>query len=213
MSFSADRRSEAHVPARLLEAAARLLLEEGSGALSARRVSSQAGVSTQGLYTHFGSMGNLVVAVVEEGFSRLGQALDNVAPSVDPVADLARQTHAYVEYAWAQPALYGVMFGSIPLGSFRLTDPEEVKRGRYTLDKVAVTMQRAIAAGRFHEDVPFFLANRWWVTVHGFALLEASGYLRRPAGEAKVLLPVLKHLFVGMGDEAARVEASLQAWG
>lgn len=209
MPPSAEWRSETHTPSRLLEAAAQLLLEEGSAALSARRVSSLAGVSTQGLYTHFGSMGNLVTAVVDEGFRRLGQTLDDIAPTDDPVADLAIQSRAHVHYARAQPALYGVMFGSIPLGSYRLTGPEELKRGRYTLEKVAVTMERAIAAERFRKDVPFFLANRWWTTVHGYALLEAAGFLQPPGSEVKVLMPLLEYLFVGMGDDPARVQASL----
>ena len=44
------------VATRLVEVAARVLAEEGSGAVSARRVTGEAGVSTMAVYTHFGGM-------------------------------------------------------------------------------------------------------------------------------------------------------------
>lgn len=213
MPPSAELRPDLPTPFRLLEAAARLLLEEGPAALSARRVAAAAGVSTMGLYTHFGSMERLVAAMIDEGYRRLGEALDAIVPGADPVADLAGQTRAYLGFARAQPALYGAMFGSLPLGNFRPTGPAALGTGRYTLEKVAATMERAIAAGRFRPDVPFHLANQWWMSVHGYALLEAAGYLQPPASEAKVLWPGLERLFVGMGDQAEGARASLNRPG
>ncbi|WP_111848363.1 TetR/AcrR family transcriptional regulator [Acinetobacter baumannii] len=210
MSFKSESRPENSIAIRLMEAAANLLLEEGPSALSARRISQSAGVSTQGLYTHFGSMGNLVRAVVDDGFQRLGQALDSIAPSDDPINDLIRQTFAYVNFGRNHHALYSIMFGVIPLGNFGAHTSDELSRGRYTLDKVAIGMERAIIDGRFKNNVPFFLANQWWIMVHGYVLTESVGYMNPANGEKKVLLPALYHLFLGMGDNEARIKVSFE---
>lgn len=84
---------------RLTEAAARLAAAGGAGALSTRRVATEAGTSTMAVYTHFGSMEALVQAVVSEGFDRLEQRFLAVEPSDDPVRDVARLTAAYVDHA------------------------------------------------------------------------------------------------------------------
>lgn len=194
----------------LLEAAARLLSEEGPSALSARRIATEAGVSTMGLYTHFGSMANLVNAVVDEGFRRLFLELNAVGVGDDPVADIAGLTQAYLRHARANPHLYAVMFSSVPLGSFQPSTSEELKRGVHTLNMVADAMERAMTAGRFRPDTPFVVANQWWVTMHGYVLLEAAGYIRPPAGETRVLNPTLLHLFTGLGDAAGKAEQSLR---
>jgi AcrR family transcriptional regulator len=102
---------------RLLEVAARLLAEEGPGALSARRVAAEVGASTMAVYTHFGGMRELVRGVAREGFARLAAHLAQVPRSDDPVADIARQGMAYRATALENPHLYAVMFGSASLGT------------------------------------------------------------------------------------------------
>ncbi|MES2908020.1 MAG: TetR/AcrR family transcriptional regulator [Pseudomonadota bacterium] len=209
MSSQTTSLSETPTQLRLLESAARLLSEEGPAALSARRVAQLAGVSTMGLYTHFGSMGNLVTAVIDEGFKRLAAEMDSVGCSSDPVADIAGLTSAYLRHARAWPHLYAVMFGSVPLGSFGSREPEVLRKGLYTLDKVVAAVERAMLDGRFRQDNAFLLANQWWTVVHGHTLLEAAGYLQPEAGTAKVLKPALLHLFMGMGDNESKAKASL----
>ena len=56
------------VRVRLIEAAARILAEEGPGALTLRRVAAEVGTSTMAVYTHFGGMTELRRAVREQGF-------------------------------------------------------------------------------------------------------------------------------------------------
>ncbi len=200
---------ETMIQTRLLEAAARLLSEDPS-ALSARRIATEAGVSTMGLYTHFGSMGNLVNAVVDEGFRRLFAEMSVVGHSEDPVSDITGLTQAYLRHARTNPHLYAVMFGSAPLGNHEPRKSGDLKRGVHTLNMVADAMERAMSAGRFRPDNPFVVANQWWITMHGYVLLEAAGYIQPPAGETKVLTPTLLHLFIGLGDDASKAEASLR---
>lgn len=196
---------------RLVEAAAHLLAEAGPSALSARKVATHAGTSTMSVYTCFGSMEVLVRAVVEEGFAMLERRLVEVAPSDDPVRDVAAQTAAYLAHAREYAELYAVMFGTAPLGQFRLPSPSAEQRGRtQTLDRIAANLGRAVEAGRLRPAAAGDLSFRWWSSIHGYALLETTGFIHEEPGRVRVLEPTLVAFFVGHGDDPGRAEASVR---
>ena len=62
------------VATRLVEAAARVLAEEGPSAVSARRLANEVGASTMVVYTHFGGMDHVLGHVRREGFRRFAAA-------------------------------------------------------------------------------------------------------------------------------------------
>lgn len=201
----------ASMPRRLIEASARLVASGGASALTARRLAAAAGTSTMAVYTHFGSMDALVRAVVAEGFASMGAAFADVPESADPVTDVARQTAVYVHYARENRDLYAVMFGIAALGDFRPTSPEDLAVGRReTLDRVGVNLERAVAAGRMSASRGAARSVRWWVIVHGYALLEASGHVDSERGPSRVLAPLLADFFVGEGDDGHRALASVR---
>jgi AcrR family transcriptional regulator len=181
------------VRARLVEAAAELLAGEGPAALSTRRLAREVGTSTMAVYTHFGGLPELVRAVVREGFARLGQHLDAVPETDDPLADLAALGEAYRANALANPHLYAVMFGSASLGGYRLHD-DELDEGRYTFDVLVAATKRTIDAGIFRTGDPQDVAAQLWAATHGFVMLELAGYFdarREPDAVDKVLHPML----------------------
>ena len=197
---------------RLVEAAAELVAVSGPSTLTVRKVAAAAGTSTMAVYTHFGSMEPLVVAVVEEGFAMLERSFLEVEPTGDPVRDVAAQTAAYLQFASEQAALYAVMFGTAPLGRFRLPPPATDQRGRrQTLDRVADSLGRAHAAGRVQEERSTDLSFQWWSIVHGYALLEAAGFVLAEPGRGRVLEPGLVSFFIGHGDDPVRARASVGA--
>ena len=89
------RRADPEIPATLIETAARLLAEEGPGALSTRRLATEAGTSTMAVYTYFGGMDDLVRAMVREGFMMLNDRMSAVAETEDPASDVAALGLAY----------------------------------------------------------------------------------------------------------------------
>ncbi len=197
---------------RLVEAAAELVADGGAATLTVRKVAAAAGTSTMAVYTHFGAMEPLVVAVVEEGFAMLERAFLAVVETGDPVRDVAALTAAYLEFASDYAALYSVMFGTAPLGRFRLPSPATDQRGRrQTLDRVAARLDQALAAARLRGGRPVDLSFQWWSLVHGYALLEATGFILAGPGRGRVLVPGLTAFFVGHGDEPERARASVEA--
>jgi AcrR family transcriptional regulator len=197
----------------LIDIAARLVSEEGPGALSTRRLATEAGTSTMAVYTYFGSMSALVREIVHEGFTRLAQQFDLVEPTADAVADLALFGRAYRHIAITNPHVFNVMFGGSSLAGFALTE-EDRQHGRYTLSGVADCAQRCIASGRFRPDDPALVAHQMWLGVHGTVTLELGGYLIEPYDADRCFEAQLVSLMAGAGDTlqdaAASVAASLK---
>ncbi|RFU41067.1 TetR/AcrR family transcriptional regulator [Actinomadura logoneensis] len=195
----------AAVRTRLLEAAARLLAQEGPKALTARRVAAEVGASTMVLYTHFGGMPELVRAVVDEGFERLAAMLADVPPSGDPLADLARLAAAYRANALANPNLYAVMFGGSVLAEI-CPDDQEIRTGRFTegagtfgvlVEATGRAMSAGLLPGAGDAD-PADVSAQLWSALHGYVMLELGGHFTA-ADEETVFLPLLRTLAVGLG--------------
>lgn len=209
---------EANQPRRrLLDAAIELLAGDGPDALQARKVTAAAGTSTMGVYTHFGGMRELVLAMAGEGFRLLDAELAGVAHTDDAVLDLAELALAYRSRALQNPQLYRVMFGLTAPGGHRLsgTDlttegtPTDLPTGRSAFAHLVEGTRRAMEAGRLRADEPVPVAGQLWSALHGYVTLELSGYFGEPdSGLGPVLLPLLRSLVLGLGDDPAAAAAT-----
>jgi AcrR family transcriptional regulator len=161
---------------RLVDEAGRLLSDEGTAALSLRRLATATGTSTMAVYTLFGDKQGLLAAMYRAGFERLGAAMSSAVEGVDdPLAALAELGLAYRRAALANPHLYDLMFGR-PVAAF---DPDPADREtadstfRPLVDGVQRCMDsRAIVAGDAER-----VASYLWAVSHGMVSLELAGQL------------------------------------
>jgi AcrR family transcriptional regulator len=173
------RPSDPQIRSKLLDAAASLLAAGGVDALSIRRVAADVGASTMAVYTHFGSKDDLVRAVVESAFERLGEVLREVPVTDDPLTDTIEAGLAYRRMALADANLYQVMFGRNPL---QLGDPAghgvrlDTDVGLDAYAALVGPVQRCIDAGHFHGDADV-IAHSLWALAHGCVSLELAGFL------------------------------------
>jgi AcrR family transcriptional regulator len=209
MSRVSPRRADPQAPTALLEAAAQLLAEQGPAALSTRRLAAAVGSSTTAVYTHFGSMNDLVRAMAREGFARLHQRMTTVSATDDPVADVVTLGCAYRGNARDNPYLYAVMFSSASLGGFSLTD-EDRQHGRYTLEILVGAVTRCMAAGRFRLAEPQLVAHQMWIALHGLVTLDLGRYLIDPYDADICFEAQVSGLMVGAGDDAAATARSVR---
>jgi len=170
----------------VLEAAARLLAEEGPHGLSLRRIAAEAGGSTQLVYTLFGGKPGLANALYAEGFGRLSavcrEALATCPPPGDPSRLLAIG-RAYRLFAQSEPAFFAVMFGkAIP--DFTPTSATSGRCRADTFGSLVAEVQACLDAGTLLAASAEELARLCWVTVHGLAALESAGMLRADDPEA-----------------------------
>ena len=166
----------------LLDAASRLLLAEGPGALTMRRVAGAVGCSTTVLYTLFGGKEGLADALYREGFERLRRRLEAVDVG-DPLERLRALADAYRENALAERAYYGVMFQQAIPG-FRPSAGSLAAAGA-SLEVLARAVEAAMDAGALRPGDPRPVAEVLWAAVHGVVSLELAGHFPNPGVAAE----------------------------
>jgi AcrR family transcriptional regulator len=208
----------------MLNAAVRLLDDEGPDALQTRRVAGAAGTSTMAVYTHFGGMRGLIAEVAEEGLRQFDAAL-TVPQTDDPVADLFAVGVAYRRYAIERPHLYRLMFGSTsahginaPAGNVLALTVAEIEDHVPGFVYAVRAVRRSILAGRITACSPdddstvVATAAQFWSLLHGFVMLELAGFYGDDgAAVAPVLDSMRSNLLVALGDSPERVTQSLRS--
>src|SRR5580698_8952994 len=96
---------------RIIEAAFKLLTEQGRDAVSTRSVSAAAGVQAPVIYRLFGDKNGLLDAVAAHGFSAHLAQKKTLEPSDDPVEDLRAGWDLNISFVLANPALYALIYG------------------------------------------------------------------------------------------------------
>jgi AcrR family transcriptional regulator len=187
----------------LIESAAHLITQHGPNGLTIRGLAAAVGTSTMAVYTHFGSMDELLRAVSREGFARLAQFQASVRPTSDPVADVTANGIAYYLNAIVNPDLYRVMFmgGAI--------DPEDAGECLATFETLGRAVRRCIDAGRFAPADEWSLAVQLWAMMHGMVTLQLAGMLT-PEETRRDMPAAALNFFIGFGDDRTAAARSLE---
>jgi AcrR family transcriptional regulator len=154
----------------LIEAAQAILEREGPQALSLRAVAREAGVSPAAPYHHFKDKGDLMLAVAEQGFNDLGEAMTRAIEAAGELSPEQRVTEigvAYVQFAQEHPALYRVMYDCSRNLETLPDTVHEKEESSYGLVKEAL-----LAAGRADpgDQIGLELATvASWCAAHGVA--------------------------------------------
>lgn len=173
----------------LVEAAERILENEGPSALSLRAVAREAGVSAAAPYHHFKDKNELLAAIAQEGFEHLAEAMRAGAEDEgDPRARLNALGVAYVCFARNNPALYTLMYSSA-------RERDQRAGGPFGLVKAA--MIAAGAEGLNAEDLELAQIAAW-CAAHGLAEMAGSrefdAVKTRLGGDEAFFGAVLAHL-------------------
>jgi len=201
----------------LIDAAIKMLAEQGPSAVQVRSVAKEAGVSTMAVYSIFGGMPDLLRAVADQGFRALAAAFDEAPKTGDPVADIFRQALIYREVARRNPHLYDLMFGLSTRGAYRAIEhgPHADRHSAAYLlayDRLVTSAGLLVEAKRVRKDDPAVIAAQLWSFVHGFIILELAGHMTQfDDSVEKVLVPLGLNMVVGLGDDPERARKSILA--
>lgn len=160
---------------RIVEAAARLLGEQGTEAVTTRRVAEAAGVQAPAIYRLFGDKDGLLDAVAEHVMATYvavkAVVVETAATeATDPMQDLRAGWESHVEFGLANPALFAM-----------LNDPSRgpgspaVQAGRRVLES---RIQRVAATGRLRVS-----ERRAVELVHAAGTGAVLALLQTPAGQ------------------------------
>jgi AcrR family transcriptional regulator len=104
------REHDERTAAALLDAAERIVAEQGVDALSLREVARGAGTTTRAIYSLFGSKDGLIGALGVRAFNLLQREIEALPASDRPSDDLIEVALVYRRFALEHPALFSIAF-------------------------------------------------------------------------------------------------------
>lgn len=158
---------------RLLAAAERVLAEEGVGALSARRLAGEVGVTTRAIYSLFDGMPAVLAGLYRRGFEILVQAIDDVPREDDAVAEIRALGDAYRRFAQQRPELYQLMFERVV--PWYTPDGDDFAFAARGLGRLRNAVDRGLSQRNVDRDVDR-TTYQLWVILHGHVSIELSGF-------------------------------------
>ena len=165
----------------MLDAATRLLTEEGPAALTVRRVADAVNCSTTLLYSLFGGKAGLANELYLEGFARLKAEFAAASAQSskkksdqDGLAPLLLHARVYHQYARRNPSYYMVMFGDAIAGF--VPPVESRKQAWESLAVLIDTFDACMKNGTLPPSNPTAAARLLWAAMHGAVSLELKGY-------------------------------------
>ncbi|WP_454915260.1 TetR/AcrR family transcriptional regulator [Xanthobacter sediminis] len=185
--------------ARILEAARRIVLDEGFAALTMRRIAGAVGYSPAALYLHFESREAIARELGGAGMhslhARLARAAE-AAGAADPAARLAALGAAYVAFAREEPETYRLIFMEPGFAASALGGKDETGAAAFAL--MAGAFVALAAAGRLRDGAdPAGLATCFWVLLHGIASLKMTCAAFLAPSEEELLATALDSLLYG----------------
>ena len=182
----------------VIDAASRLLVDEGPQALTVRRLASELECSTKILYTMFSGKDDLASALYLEGCARLQAALANIVPPKEPAQYLWRVARAYWGFSLAHTGYYRVMFGgAIPRF---VPGRADIDATANALAVVVRQLQRYIDARRLEACDPVMVVRCLWAAVHGAVSLNLLGHFETPAQALELFEETTGSLLLGLVD-------------
>lgn len=180
----------------LLARAEELLAEAGVDGLSLRAIARDVGVSHAAPRRHFADKQALLDSLAEDGFRRLGEALDEalLEPADGFVERLGAVAVAYVTFATEHAALLDVMFA----GKHR----PGASDGLYAAaERAFAAPLELIASGQAEGEVVTGDVERVttaaWAGVHGLATMVNAGLLD-PVGLPDLVRATAEQLVLGL---------------
>ena len=171
------RRGEGHTRREeILQAAKKLFLELGYEATTIRRIADRVGISAPALYLYFKDKDALMLALCDQTFAHLIEAIGEIDKTVkDPLEKVRRFGLAYAEFGLSHPDEYRLVFlGGVP-ESMRKTghrapvdDPTQPGvGGAIVFNRLVAILSAMEASGVKLTYPPDTCAELCWMGMHG----------------------------------------------
>jgi AcrR family transcriptional regulator len=161
---------------RIVVAARTIAERDGWASVTIRRLADEIEYSQPVLYSHFANRDEIVGAVALEGFEELAAMLRAADRSpATPQQRVEAVAAAYLDFAFARPAIYEAMF-ILPTG-LRFARSDTPAPLREAFGAMATVVAPSAADGDTATET-------FWACLHGLAELERHGRIR-PAFRAQ----------------------------
>ncbi|MFC5438396.1 TetR/AcrR family transcriptional regulator [Rhodanobacter ginsenosidimutans] len=168
----------------LLNAALKVLEEDGEAQFSTRKVCAIANVTAPTLYHHYGSADGLLSAAMAEAFGQFLESKKSVVQSADPVVVLREGWNDYVRFAAARPRLYAAMMS-------RVLDGADIPAAEQAFALLIARIGAIAAKGRLARTVQS-AADLMWASANAASMLHVTARLRKGAPPTAAVLEQIR---------------------
>jgi AcrR family transcriptional regulator len=179
-----------HTRQAVVDETVRYILDEGFAAPSVRRITKRAGVTWGVVQYHFGDLDGLLIAVVNEGFGQLVDALDGVPAAISGLP-VEQRVQVVVDAAWDAFSSPTSMAALEILISTRAEREEAVNRHLADVMRQLTELGRHLGTGLDPQHATE-IGNLIWATLRGIVVAQlVSRATLDSSGERHTLVNVL----------------------
>lgn len=163
----------------ILEAAKKLFVQEGYEATSIRKIAKEIGFSPTTIYLYYKDKNDIVYALHQVGFGILKERFFPLMTVENPFERLKALGKLYIQFAFANPEYYQVMFMMKEPLSFLNSQKEnnEWIEGELVIEFLKNTVIECQTKGYFKEMDPVAVTIHAWAAVHGLVSLHVTQHL------------------------------------
>ena len=165
-------------PREILAAARELFLEHGVERVSTRQIAGRVGMSQTALYVYFKSKDEMLDALVDAAFAKLGAAFRHLGKPADPVAILRLAIAGYIRFGLNNPDEYRIAFllRDGRRAAAKPSGPRQYTTGMQVFAMLEAMISECAAAGAIRAagsavDDARGTAQVLWAAVHGLVAL------------------------------------------
>ncbi|NEW09081.1 TetR/AcrR family transcriptional regulator [Paenibacillus sp. SYP-B3998] len=160
----------------VVDAAARLLQEEGPEAVTVRKVSQKMGCSTKIIYSLFVNKEGLAQHLYQDGCKLLANELEGTPQTANPAQHLLSIGETFWQFGQRYSSYYKLMFG----GAFANFKPDEesmhgtVTAMRQLLTVISHAQEQGLISAQYDTES---VVRIFWASLHGVIHLYMGGHL------------------------------------
>ena len=139
--------------AEILEAAERIFVEHGYEGATIRKIADEVGLSSTALYMHFADKGEILLQICRDAFDMLLASVRELAAlDAPPEVRLRRMIEAYIDFGFAQPNAYRLIYLTRPLEARDGAQSAAQELGGELFAAFEEVVRETVEAGRMSGD-------------------------------------------------------------
>lgn len=162
-----------------------MLIKQGFGKVSMRKIAKKVNVSATSIYLHFKNKDDLLLALVQSSIEKLSEALQNQMEKKDnPVDRLEIMADNFLKFAIENPQEYEIIY-MVRHEEMPKYPKEKFEQIRKIYEMLAEIIEEGQHKKLFQVEDPLMSAYTLWAQLHGVASVVISKRLdtRIPSGE------------------------------
>jgi AcrR family transcriptional regulator len=166
-------RQKGEVKSSILEAAWKLVQEEGWQALSIRKIAEAIEYSVPVIYDHFTNKEAILLEFTKRGFQLLNEDLERAQGRfTNPQQQIEAIAYAYWKFAFTNKEYYQLMYG---LGMPSCETVKQISELNTFTELILTPIRSLIAKSTNTDSDPYLKLHTLWSTLHGLISINMMG--------------------------------------